>query len=89
MENSSNNTSVTRPGRQRRGHINSDDVRFFLPKPGSSPETPELGTELSTEGEALIHAFKNGTVFLTVVVWSPTAEVSDGEPKIVKQPLKR
>jgi hypothetical protein len=89
MENSTNNASTGRPERLRRKQISSDDVRYFLPKPGSSPETPELGTEALSEGEALVAAFKNGSVFFTVVVWNPTTEMSNGEPRIVKQALKR
>ena len=41
-------------------------LRYFLPKPGSSTGTPELGEEVASEGEALIQAFKTGQLFLHV-----------------------
>ena len=89
MDTASNSASTSRTGRHRRWPMSADNVRYFLPKPGSSPETPELGEEVSSEGEALVAAFKNGGVFYTMVIWSSTTEMSNGEPKIVKQALKR
>ncbi len=40
----------------RRRHRNGGDpnLRYFLPKSGSSPAKPELGQEMASEGEALI-----------------------------------
>ena len=39
----------------RRRHRNGSDpnLRYFLPKSGSSPAKPELGQEMASEGEAL------------------------------------
>ena len=39
----------------RRRHRNGSDpnLRYFLPKSGSSPAKPELGQEMANEGEAL------------------------------------
>jgi hypothetical protein len=61
-------------------------IRYFLPKPGSSPASPELGQEVASEGEALIQSFKSGQTFFTVAVWKAIPEVdSGGRPMIVKQ----
>jgi hypothetical protein len=83
-------TNSTNTRRRRR---NSDgdgaSVRYFLPKPGSSPASPELGAEVASEGEALIQAFKNGQTFYTVAAWKAVPEVNGGgSPVIVKQPLE-
>ncbi len=52
----------------RRRHRNGSDpnLRYFLPKSGSSPAKPELGQEMASEGEALIEALKSGQTFFTV-----------------------
>lgn len=74
--------------RRKRRNGNNDDasVRYFLPKPGSSTATPELGQELASEGEALIQAFKSGQPFYTVTAWKAVPEVNgSGNPVIVKQ----
>jgi len=78
-----------RNGRRRRWEMTSENVRYFLPKSGSSSEQPELGSELTTEGEALIQAFKSGQVFYTVVAWKAVPEINGNEPRIVKQALSR
>ena len=75
----------TRTPRRRR---NGDDagVRYFLPKVGSSPATPELGQEVASEGEALIQAFRSGETFYTLTAWKAVPEVNGGgSPVIVKQ----
>lgn len=72
----------------RRKRRNGDDagVRYFLPKPGSSPATPELGQEAASEGEALIQAFRSGQTFYTLSAWKAVPEVNGGgSPVIVKQ----
>jgi hypothetical protein len=72
----------------RRKRRNSDDagVRYFLPKPGSSAATPELGQEAASEGEALIEAFRSGQTFYTLTAWKAVPEVNGGgSPVIVKQ----
>lgn len=77
--------SSTTPRRKRR---NGDDagVRYFLPNPGSSPATPELGQEVASEGEALIEAFRSGQPFYTLTAWKAVPEVNGGaSPVIVKQ----
>lgn len=72
----------------RRKRRNSDDagVRYFLPKPGSSPTAPELGQEVVSEGEALIQAFRSGQPFYTLTAWKAVPEVNGGGcPVILKQ----
>jgi hypothetical protein len=70
----------------RRRHRNGDpNLRYFLPKSGSSPAKPELGQEMTSEGEALIEAFKNGQPFYTLTTWKAAPEMSGGSPVIVKQ----
>ncbi len=79
---------VAKPRRRR---LSTDDhVRYFLPKPGSTPDKPELGREMPTEGEALIEAFKNGQPFFALTVLNAVTEVKGGGgPVIVKQPVVR
>ena len=76
----------------RRKKRNPDDgnVRYFLPKAGSSPAKTELGQEVASEGEALIEAFKSGQSFYTLTAWKAVPEVNGGgSPVIVKQAVAR
>lgn len=83
------NAGVARP-RRRRLSADDDDVRYFLPKPGSAPDKPELGRETANEGEALIEALKSGQPFYALTAWKAATEVNGGgSPVIVKQPMKR
>ena len=43
------------PGRRLRRE--GEEFRYFLAKPGSSADAPELGAEVESESEALIHRF--------------------------------
>jgi hypothetical protein len=78
-----------RNGRRRRQEMTSENVRYFLLKSGSSTEKPELGQEMTNEGEALVQAFKSGQVFYTLVAWKAVPEISGNEPRIVKQIFER
>lgn len=65
-------------------------LRYFLPKPGSSPGSVELGQEVASEGEALIQSFKSGQPFYTLAGWKAVPEVNGGgSPVIVKQAVTR
>jgi hypothetical protein len=75
--------------RRRRWEMTSENVRYFLPKTGTSSERPELGQEMKSEGEVLVQAFRSGQVFYTVVAWKAVPEVDGNEPRIVKQALTR
>jgi hypothetical protein len=76
-------------GRRSRQHT-EEVVRYFLAKEGSSPEKPELGVEVATEGEALIKAFqsKNGVIY-TLLAYKAEAEIQGGSPTLVKRPLRK
>ena len=76
-------------GRRRRWDMTSADVRYFLPKPGSSLDRPELGREVTSEADALLEAFRTDQPFYTLVVWKAVSEKDDGVPRIVKEALKR
>lgn len=73
---------------RRRWEMTSANVRFFLLKPGSTADKPELGREMASEGEALVEAFRTGQIFLTVVAWKAVPEMEgDYGPKIVKEAM--
>ena len=82
-------TTDHKRGRRSRQHI-EEVVRYFLAKEGSSPEKPELGVEVATEGEALIKAFqsKNGVIY-TLLAYKAEAEIQGGSPTLVKRPLRK
>jgi hypothetical protein len=81
--------TATQSERRRRWEPPSENVRYFLPKQGSSSATPELGQEMPTEGEALIKAFRDGCVFYTLIAWKAVPEMDSHGPKIVKQRVPR
>ena len=81
----------TEPRRGRRPRQQMEEVvRYFLAKDGSSPEKPELGVEVASEGEALIKAFqsKNGVIY-TLLAYKAEAEMQGGSPTLVKRPLRK
>jgi hypothetical protein len=76
--------------RRKRRNDPEAPVRYFLLKPGSSASNPELGQEVASEGEALIHAFKGGQAFYTLAAWKAVPEVDGGgRPVIVKQAAQK
>jgi hypothetical protein len=79
-------------GSTRRKRRNGVDpvLRYFLPKPGSSPDSLELGQEVASEGEALIQSFRSSQPFYTLAAWKAVPEVNGGgSPVIVKQAVTR
>jgi hypothetical protein len=79
-------------GSTRRKRRNGVDpvLRYFLPKPGASPDSLELGQEAASEGEALIQSFKSGLPFYTLAAWKAVPEVNGGgSPVIVKQAVTK
>lgn len=84
-------TPVSR--RRRRGSgEEAANVRYFLLKPGSTIETPELGEELTSINQALVRAFKSNEPFLTLTAWNAVEDTSDDSgrsPTIVKQIVNR
>jgi hypothetical protein len=83
--------TTTDPASSPRRRRNSNDAsfRYFLIKPGSSPAKPELGQEMTSEGEALIEAFRSGQPFYTVTAWNAVPEVNGSNPVIVKQAVSQ
>jgi hypothetical protein len=95
MENKSPSDATAQPAndggtrRKRRNGV-AVSVRYFLPKPGSSPGVIELGPEVASEGEVLIQSFKSGQPFYTLAAWKAVPEVNGGgSPVIVKQAVTR
>ena len=83
-------TSEGTRSRGKRRAMDDGNLRYFLPKAGSSPSKPELGQEMASEGEALIEALKNGQPFYTLTAWKAVPEVNGkSSPVIVKQALAR
>ena len=84
-------TQVSKPRNTRKSRRQTEEgIRYFLAKDGSSIEKPELGTEVATEGEALIKAFqsKNGVIY-TVLAYKAEAEIQGESPTLVKKPLRK
>ena len=83
--------STARNGRngRRRWEMSTADVRYFLPKPGTTTDKPELGREVATEAEALVEAFRTDQPFYTLVAWNASSETDGGVPRIVKEAVKR
>ena len=76
--------------RRKRPSTDDGHIRYFLPKPGSALDKPELGREMTNEGEALIEAFKNGQPFYALTVLKAATEVNGGgNPVIVRQAVAR
>ena len=90
-ETQSQPTHVSTPRNTRRSRRQTEEgIRYFLAKDGTSIEKPELGAEVSSEGEALIKAFqsKNGVIY-TVLAYKAEAEIQGGSPTLVKRPIRK
>jgi hypothetical protein len=80
--------------RRKRRTTSADDlnVRYFLLKPGSTLEKPELGEELTSIKQVLVRSFKSNQPFLTLMAWNAVEDTSDdngNSPMIVKQGVTR
>lgn len=80
--------------RRKRRTTSADDlnIRYFLLKPGSTLENPELGEELTNIKQVLIRSFKSNQPFLTLMAWNAIEDTSDdngNSPMIVKQEVPR
>jgi len=83
-------TQISEPTNSRKTRQRTEEVvRYFLAKEGSSIEKPELGTEVASEGEALIKAFQseNGVIY-TLLAYKAEAEMKGASPTLVKRPLR-
>ena len=82
-------TPETTHARRKKRASEDGNLRYFLPRTGSSSAKPELGQEMASEGEALIEAFKSGQPFYTLTAWKAVPEVNGGNPVIVRQAIAR
>src|ERR1700752_3168035 len=85
----SSGKSEPAPVRRKKRASEDGNLRYFLPRTGSSPAKPELGQEMANEGEALIEAFKSGQPFYTLTAWKAVPEINGGNPVIVRQAIAR
>lgn len=81
------NESSAREPRRRRWQMNSEDILYFLLKPGSTTEKLELDRQVLTEKEALVQSFQHNQPFATVVLWNAVPDQGE-EARIVKQTIK-
>ncbi len=84
--------SPTARRRRRTAGPDNPNVRYFLLKPGSSIETPELGEEVQDVKQVLVRSFRTNQPFLTLMTWNAVEDTSDesgDSPKIVKQAMPR
>ena len=88
-ETETNNNAPSTNARRRKWPMGAGDVRFFLPKPGSTKDKPELGQEMLSEKEALMRSFQANQVFFTVVAWNAVPDTNGDEARIVKEAVKR
>ena len=83
------------PGTRRKRRTTSADdlnVRYFLLKPGSTLEKPELGEEVTSIKQVLVRSFKSNQPFLTLMAWNAVEDTGDdngNSPMIVKQEVTR
>jgi hypothetical protein len=67
-----------------------ESIRYFLAKEGSTPEKPELGEEVKSEGDAIIRSFRsNNALFFAVAVYRADVEMTGGTPTLVKRPAQK
>jgi hypothetical protein len=67
-----------------------EKARYFLAKPGSSADAPELGAEVESESDALIQSFRlDGSPFYTVAAYCAEIEINGGSPTLVKRSAKK
>src|SRR5712691_5747090 len=59
--------------------------RFFLATPTASGDTPSLGREIASEGEAIVEAFKAGVNSFVVLEFRPRAEISSSRDPVLKK----
>ena len=74
--------------RQRRERIDELGARYFLVK-ASTTDKVELGEEAASESEAMVTAFRTGGSFAVVTEWKTNADLSNGQPVIKKEVVRR
>ena len=74
--------------RHRRARTDESGSRYFLVK-ASSADKMELGEEAASESEAMVTAFRTGGSFAAVTEWKTNADLSNGQPVIKKEVVRR
>ncbi len=75
--------------RRRRGaRPDESGARYFLVKT-SGTDKMELGEEAATESEAMVTAFRTGGTFAAVTEWKTNADLSNGQPIIKKEAVRK
>ena len=75
--------------RRRKGsRVDVSGARYFLVK-SSGPDKMELAEEAATESEAMVTAFRTGGSFAVVTEWKTTADLSNGQPVIKKEAVRK
>ena len=75
--------------RRRRGsRVDESGSRYFLVK-SSASDKMELAEEAASESEAMVTAFRTGGSFAVVTEWKTTADLSNGQPIIKKEAVRK
>ena len=75
--------------RRRRGsRVEESGARYFLVK-SSASDKMELAEEAASESEAMVTAFRTGSSFAVVTEWKTIADLSNGEPVIKKEAVRK
>ena len=77
-----------RTRRRRGGRVDESGARYFLVK-SSGADKMELAEEASSESEAMVTAFRTGGSFAVVTEWKTTADLSNGQPVIKKDAVRK
>ena len=75
--------------RRRRGsRVDESGARYFLVKT-SGTDKMELAEEAATESDAMVTAFRTGGSFAVVTEWKTIADLSNGQPLIKKEAVRK
>jgi hypothetical protein len=74
--------------RHRGARTDESGARYFLVK-ASSADKMELAEEAASESEAMVTAFRTGGSFAVVAEWKTNADLSNGQPVIKKEAVRR
>ena len=77
-----------RPRRRRGSRADESGARYFLVK-SSGSDKMELAEEAASESEAMVTAFRTGGSFAVVTEWKTTADLSNGQPIIKKEAVRK
>ena len=75
--------------RRRRGsRVDESGARYLLVK-ASASDKMELAEEAASESEAMVTALRTGGSFAVVTEWKTTADLSNGQPVIKKEAVRK